>query len=451
LTGTGQLVGTLDYLAPEQIRGDEVDKRADIYALGCVLWECLGGEPPFRRESEAATLWAHVQEPPPALHARRPELSAGLDAVVAKALAKEPSARYSTAGAFVDALRSPIAAEPRLLPAVRLPRRWRVLAVLAALALALALAGALAFTLAGGRGTIAVKPNSVAVIDAHTNRIVADVPVGVGPTSIAIGEGAVWAANAVDHTISRIDPKTREIVRTIPVASSSLPLVAAGGGAVWVTSSTGTVSRIDPSLNVVTRTATIGRWRTLAPLTSQSPVSIAVAIGAGAVWIGDRLGNVSRVDPDTVKVLKRIDARTGVSALAVGAGSLWAVESRQNTVRRISMSGNAIIASFSVGAAPEAVAFGEGAVWIAAREDDLVTRIDPFAQTTRTIPVGDAPTGIAVGGGSVWVANSRSGTVSRIDPRADRVVATIPLGAAPEALAFGAGMLWVTAIAGAHG
>ena len=66
-TDAGTAVGTLDYLAPEQIRGGAVDGRADCYALGCVLYECLAGKPPFRRETEGRTLWAHMQEEPPPL------------------------------------------------------------------------------------------------------------------------------------------------------------------------------------------------------------------------------------------------------------------------------------------------------------------------------------------------------------------------------------------------
>ena len=60
-TDTGRLVGSLDYLAPEQIAGERVDARSDQYALACVLYECLTGTPAFRRESEAETLWAHMQ------------------------------------------------------------------------------------------------------------------------------------------------------------------------------------------------------------------------------------------------------------------------------------------------------------------------------------------------------------------------------------------------------
>ena len=85
-TETGQIVGTLDYVAPEQIRGEDVDARADGYALACVLYECLAGRPPFHRATEAETLWAHMQEPPPPLPGHP-----ALDRVMVKALAKDPA------------------------------------------------------------------------------------------------------------------------------------------------------------------------------------------------------------------------------------------------------------------------------------------------------------------------------------------------------------------------
>src|SRR5215218_7272704 len=92
-TDTGRLVGTLDYLAPEQIRGDLVDGRTDSYALGCVLYECLAAKPPFHRATEAETMWAHMQDPPPPLRGHPP-----LDAVLRKALAKDIEDRYRTCG-----------------------------------------------------------------------------------------------------------------------------------------------------------------------------------------------------------------------------------------------------------------------------------------------------------------------------------------------------------------
>ncbi len=90
----GHLLGTIDYVAPEQIAGEEIDGRADVYSLGCVLYECLVGQPPFRRDSELAVVFAHLEAESPAPSAQRPELPAALDAVIARALAKEPEQRY---------------------------------------------------------------------------------------------------------------------------------------------------------------------------------------------------------------------------------------------------------------------------------------------------------------------------------------------------------------------
>ncbi|HEX3262178.1 MAG TPA: protein kinase, partial [Solirubrobacterales bacterium] len=90
----GHLMGTIDYVAPEQIAGEEIDGRADVYSLGCVLYECLVGQPPFRRDSDIAVVFAHLEAEPPPASAHRPELPAALDAVIARALAKDPEQRY---------------------------------------------------------------------------------------------------------------------------------------------------------------------------------------------------------------------------------------------------------------------------------------------------------------------------------------------------------------------
>jgi DNA-binding NarL/FixJ family response regulator len=102
LTATGFAVGTADYMAPEQARGADVDARADIYALGCVLFRALTGAVPYERTSELDKLLAHIHEPPPSLLDVAPELPASLAEVLFRALAKEPGARQQSAGAFGD-------------------------------------------------------------------------------------------------------------------------------------------------------------------------------------------------------------------------------------------------------------------------------------------------------------------------------------------------------------
>ena len=103
ITRAGQLVGTLDYVAPEQIRGEAVDERADVYALTGLLHHCLTGETPFPRESEAAMMWAHVSAPAPAPAEARSHLPDELDEVIARGMAKEPGDRYASAGELARA------------------------------------------------------------------------------------------------------------------------------------------------------------------------------------------------------------------------------------------------------------------------------------------------------------------------------------------------------------
>ena len=98
LTKTGRFVGTVDYVAPEQIRGGEIDARADVYALGCMLYKALTGEPPFRRDDDVAMLFAHLNEEPPAPSRTLPLVPPALDGVVARAMAKDPGQRFPSAG-----------------------------------------------------------------------------------------------------------------------------------------------------------------------------------------------------------------------------------------------------------------------------------------------------------------------------------------------------------------
>ncbi|MGY1820404.1 serine/threonine-protein kinase [Geodermatophilus sp. SYSU D00079] len=150
LTATGHFLGTLDYVPPEQIRGEPVDARADVYALACVAYAVLVGHPPFDHEDDAAVLWAHMSTDPPPPSRERPELPPAVDDALAAGLAKDRDDRPATcgellarmgAGAVEPPVRERSVGRPRPEPSPggrRGPRRPVLLAVAAALVLAVA-------------------------------------------------------------------------------------------------------------------------------------------------------------------------------------------------------------------------------------------------------------------------------------------------------------------------
>jgi protein kinase-like protein len=169
LTDTGAFMGTIDYCAPEVIRGDVLDARADVYSLGCVLFECLTGETPFTRDSSLAVIYAHLEDPPPSVRDRRPQLAAALDAVVARALAKQVGDRFQSAGELAGAALAavgttpgsaagvPAASRRPRVPALRLGRgKWRL--ALAGALLVLVAAGVTVAVLSGDDGSGGSQP-----------------------------------------------------------------------------------------------------------------------------------------------------------------------------------------------------------------------------------------------------------------------------------------------------
>jgi predicted ATPase len=106
ITQEGFFVGTLDYAAPEQIRGESVGSPADIYAFGCLMFECLTGRKPFDRETDVAVMHAHLLDPPPSPRAVRPDLPEALDAIFTRALAKEEATRFATCRELIEAART---------------------------------------------------------------------------------------------------------------------------------------------------------------------------------------------------------------------------------------------------------------------------------------------------------------------------------------------------------
>ena len=128
----GQLMGTVAYVSPEQIRGDKVDGRADQYSLACLIFECLTGTVPYGARSDVAAIFAHLEEPIPEASERRATLPAAMDAVLRRGMAKDPDERFESCGALVAAGAHALG----IRPAAR-PGRSRLVAILAAAVLAL--------------------------------------------------------------------------------------------------------------------------------------------------------------------------------------------------------------------------------------------------------------------------------------------------------------------------
>jgi YVTN family beta-propeller protein len=453
ITGTGQFVGTVEYVAPEQIEGKPVDGTADVYSLGCVLYECLTGKAPFERDSEVAVMWAHVKEEPPKVTPDRSDLPPAVDDIVAKAMAKGVGDRYPTCGNLGADLRRELgfssdsrpqpagfaAWSPAGIPGASTRRRARLLRLsktqlgLAAAGLFAAVAVAI-FLLRPQSEPVDLRAlgNALGVIDPSSDDIVGGVRVGDTPSAVAIGEGDVWVASFGDQTVSRLDPTTHEVLTT--KGSSGTPTdVAIGEGVLWIANQfEGRLDRIDLRTGDDLPSIDVG-----AGLKS-------VAVGAGAAWVTRSLdGSLVRVDPRT-EAVKSIRIGGRPEDVAVGAGAVWVTDPQGSKVYRVDPAGR-IEERIAVREEPFAIAFGEGLIWTTNRDDDVVSIIDPETNSQiGSVQVGDAPVGIAVGEGSVWVTNSVDGTVTRIDAQTQEEVSSIRLGANPEGIAVGEGRVWVT-------
>jgi serine/threonine-protein kinase len=449
LTATGQLVGTLDYVAPEQIQGQAVDGRTDVYSLSCVVYQSLAGARPFERDAEVAIIWAHMQEPPPALSEKRPDLPRELDALFAKGMAKNPNDRYATCGEFVDALRRElgISSGEIPLPARAEPRRVdrRLLAAALVLVTAAVIGAVLLVTRGGGTSIGPLPLNSVGAIDPKTGRLVTSIPVGQTPVAIAYGLGSVWVANQDDGTVTRINAKTRTVQRTIGLTGTPLS-IAVGLGYVWVTTEEGALFKIEPTSNAVSR---LPLRFTSARLRDTSGDALnGVAAGRGRVWVLWTGGNeILGVDPASGRVVTRVEDTRYPIAITLGARTLWVGE--PNTASSVDASSGAITGSAQIGALPSAgsttITVGAGAVWAVRRTGD-VWKIDPTTTTAlRQFTIGPALVHVAAGAGSVWVARPQAGLVSRLNPSTG-TVRSIRVGQGAYALAIGDGLVWVSTL-----
>ena len=434
-TKTGQFMGSLEYVAPEQIRGDAVDGRADIYSLGCVLFECLTGRAPFHRENEVATLYAHLEEPAPNPKVVRSDVPSSLAAVVERSMAKRPEDRFASASEMGAALRGT--------PPPSGPSRQRPRALIAGVAVIaiVALVAIVASVSDDDVGAPNSSPSpsvadplaaSLAHADPETGELLSltrdlQRPEDAFP-HVEVGEGSAWVLSSTQLT--QVDQNDGSVVRVttmrglVPPDAQSL---AVGSRTVWV-GDFGLVHRVNPATGEELRPVEL--WG----VTSGEGLAY-VAVGEGNAWAVSSAGLLVRIDPLTASKEGSVDVSQSASGIGAGFDAAWVVDDLHGTLTRV----GATTLDFETYSAPgdmNAIAIGAGAVWLLDSNAGVVTPFHPDAEVFGApIRVGIGPTDVATGLGSVWVTNQGEDTLSRINPITGEVE-TIPIGGPAAAIAI---------------
>lgn len=432
--GGASVVGTAQYMSPEQWRGDSIGPAADVYSLGCVLYEAITGIAPFQREED---------ETPP-------EMPQGVDEAIRRAVAKDPTARYATAGALIAAARGAEGSEVRPTAVLSRDRSERTTVpnrsqsffgrigvratawlVSGVVVFVLAMVAAALFLLLGDDGPEVSDP----------------IAIGTPPLRLDAGPKAVWVTSEKDGTLTRLDPDTGEALATRDLGKGPSG-VGVGSKWVWVTDpERGALLRLEPRSGRMKEIAVPGEPGPIAlggnrvwladldgrgvsavnaegaslyrgGLPPQAP-GLRLAWGDGGLWIAIADANViRRLDPGTLVAGEPIRVGRGPAGLTVAGGFVWVANSREGTVSKVDPVLREVVEKIDVDGHPGGIDAGTSTVWVADREDDTVSRID--LQTGEVegdpIEVGPEPGAVAVGGDAVWVANNGDGTVTRIEP-----------------------------------
>jgi DNA-binding beta-propeller fold protein YncE len=418
---SASVVGTAQYMSPEQWRGDSIGPAADVYSLGCVIYEALTGIAPFER-AESDT---------------EPELPEGIDEAIRRAVAKDPARRYRSAGELIAAARAAEGSDVRPTAVLSRDRSERTTAplgragvrafqrrVVAGIALVFlaTIAAGFVFGLLFGRGGVSVSD---------------PIAIGTPPLRVTADAQGAWVTSERDGTLTRLDPNNGDVLRQVMV-QPGISGVAIGSKWLWVTN-----SRRHELFRLDAKTL---REKQVIEIPG-APGAIALSAKPGRVWVADEAGagiTVVNAENDS-RIRTQLPPPAAPLHLAVGAGGLWASSSSTASVRRIDLGtlepGEPILA----GPRPAGITVAHGIVWVTNPPRGTVTEIDPSLHRVQgQIDVGAKPGGIDAGTSTIWVANAGAGTVSRIDIETGEVEGDpIHVGPEPGAVAVGGDAVWV--------
>jgi hypothetical protein len=467
------LSGSYDYVSPEQITDGTAAPASDIYSLGALLYESLTGLVPFPHERTMQTLFAHMNDEPPAPSEVDPELPPALDEVVATAMAKEAADRYESGAALAQAATAALPSPKR--------SRWQLAALLGILALLLAAAIAIPAILLTGGGDEAARagnpsPTTPAVqrIDTETGALAATVELQRTADGIAATDEDVYVFDKSGQALLPVDPDTNATGEPIPldavaadgrvqrVTGRADSLFVAGGGPC----ESGDLCPVKSFVPETGSFAEVNGIKSEGSTANEPPVD-----AFGDVWFLDSFGTFAHstlvrfsdggISPTaTIRLGNEEFPESGGAVFGVDERSLWVLAASATLVDATSRSAlgeamalwrvdpgtNEIVDVVElplVHKSVEAFAVGAGSLWIPDGADDAVLRIDQSTSAVQnTIRVGRQPIAAVFANGAVWVANGRDGTVSRIDP--DTLdVSTTTVGGTPTGIVAAGDSVWV--------
>lgn len=438
LTGSREMIGSWHYMAPERLMAQDADARADIYALTCVLYECLTGNRPFAGDSLESQVTAHLTLPPPRPSATRTDLPADFDAVIAKGMAKEPDDRYQTvtelAAAAQEAPLDPdlagsaptLAATPPPQTAAARPPLFARMSPRARIAV-----GAVLVTLVAAvivTTTVRVHsartdsaPSSAAKPSPAPSPAPAEVVLPFaglnGPLGVAVdGAGNVYVAESGNDRVVKLDAGTTD-QSVLPFSGlrNAVGIAVDGSGAVYVSDS--------PNERVL-KLAPGGANQTVLTLEHSGPHGVALdAVGNLYVvdWLKDRVLKLAAGSgAPTVLPITAIEGPEGVAV--DGEGNVYVADFENGRViKLIAATGAQTTAPFFGLVNPWGVAVdGPGNVYVSDAGTGRVVRVaaGTGTQTVLPFPPLDGPRGVAVdGAGNLYVADSGKNRVLKL-PRA---------------------------------
>jgi ABC-type transport system substrate-binding protein/class 3 adenylate cyclase/tRNA A-37 threonylcarbamoyl transferase component Bud32/streptogramin lyase len=500
LTGNA-FVGTVAYVAPEQIESGAVDARADVYSLGCVVYECLTGAAPFERDGELQVVFAHLKEPPPLVTRIRPDLPESIDAVVRKALAKAPDDRFSTCSELIAE-----AGEALKVKTPEISRSIRRTAAGVRTFLITDIRGYTKYTAEQGDEAAAELASTFAdivrrVVEDRDGRLIelrgdealvvfdsarqalrsaielqaevaaAQLPRGIGVgldageavpvadgyrggalnlaarlCSLA-GPGEVLASETVLQLARAVDGIRYGERRLERVKGLAKPVAA-----VEVLPADRRMRRLDHRR--LRRTA-LRMLRRRGLRVVVAGMSIAAVAAAGVLVFAGSGSDARRIAEQSIGFVSpsgTLQGQLPVSSegnLGVLGHTLWFGNGADKALEPIDLRTQKLIHPFvPIQGGIAGMAVGLNAVWVVDGTEPVLLRIDPRYRTVKRIPLPakksdidfTAPTEAEIGAGSVWVAEANK--VFRVDPNTLKVVKTIDVPHA-DLLAFGDGSLWV--------